>query len=349
MRAVQFTWPGEAVIVERPQPHVIEPDDAVVLVTTAALAPWDIARCQGTAARLSIEPTGAPPGNRPAPKAGQGVSSPDVVPGGEFAGNIVEIGPAITRLKLNDLVFALSGWTEPDGRARVFGTGGLDGGHADYVRVPRAEAVLIRTTAASEERSLLAGGTLALGAGAAEIAMRCGPSGHVIVVGCDPLGIAAVIALRGKSTAHKVIALDHRPARLALARRYGAITVDVRQPDAVAAVTPSAVVVVGALAERPGTAWVAGAVCAGGTVIFAEPDGVGCWLTLDVPMREGVQLLSAAWPSHAQASGLAQSVHLGKLDLKPFVSHVVPLDDAAEAYKRVVAGGPAVQKVLLKP
>jgi threonine dehydrogenase-like Zn-dependent dehydrogenase len=261
----------------------------------------------------------------------------------------VELGPKVTGFQINDVVFALSGWKGPDGRARMFGRDGLDGGHADYVRVPHADRLLLKTTAGAEERSLLAGGTLGLGAGAADLATSRHRGGRLIVAGCDPLGIAALAVLHRAGAFAEVAAFDFRPARLALAKRYGAHPVNVRDPGAAMAVMTADVVIAGALAERPGTAWIAGAVRPGGTIVFTEPDGSEKWAALDVPVRQGVQLMAAEWPSQEQASKLATLVHMKRLNLAPVVSHVVPLDLAGDAYREAVMRGPTVQKVLLKP
>jgi threonine dehydrogenase-like Zn-dependent dehydrogenase len=336
LRAVHFPEPGRAVIVDVPRPHVVAPDDAVVMVTTAGLTQWDVARCEDPSAGAQ----------------GLGTRAHDAhptVPGGEFAGNIVELGPAVTAFQINDLVFALSGWREPDGRARMFGQAGLDGGHAEYVRVPHAGRLLVKTTAAVEERSLLAGGTLGLGAGAAEIARERHQGGRLIVAGCDPLGIAALASLHKSGSFAEVIALDFRPARLAVAKRYGARPVNVREAGAANSAGPADVVIAGALSDRPGTAWIAGAVRPGGAIVFTEPDGLEKWAALDVPVREGVQLMAAQWPSQEQASKLAMLLQVKKMDLAQVVSHVVPLELAGEAYREAVMRGPAVQKVLLKP
>ncbi len=306
------------------------------MVTTSAIAPWDISQC------LRLSSGGV-----------------ETTPGGEFAGNIVEIGSGVRRFEINDLVFALSGCRDESGNERVFGLGSLDGGHADYVLVPGADLALVKTTPGAEERTLLAGGTLALGASAAEVAQTLATSGEgvvtasgklrLIVAGCDPLGTAAIACLRRTNTFSEIVALDSHPARLALAKRYGARPVNVRQPGAAAAVGPADIVVVGALDERPSTAWIAGAVRAGGRLIFTEPGGIEKWRALDVPLRDGVKLAAAGWPSQDAAQRFALDVQLRRLDITAMVSHVVPLDMAADAYGQACERAPGVQKVLLKP
>ncbi len=348
MRAVRFTEPNRAEIVDRPRPHIVEPDDAVVMVTTAGLSAWDVARCEDPFAPSRTTSARTPSaGTRP--RLTRVESGDATIPGGEFAGNIVELGPAVKDLHINDLVFALSAWREEDGTLRMFGADGLDGGHADYVRVPHADRLLVKTTAGAEERSLLAGGTFALGAGAAEIAKSRHSGGQLIVAGCGPLGMSALAAIHKTGAFVQTTALDFRPPRLTIARRYGATPVNVREPGATKLIQPADAVIAGEISDWPGASWVAGAVRPGGTIVFTEPDGIEKWRALNVPVHEGVQFVAADWPWQEQAARFATLIHMKKLDLMPVVSHVVPLEEAREAYMQAASRGPAVMKVLLKP
>lgn len=350
MRAVRFTEPNRAEIVERPRPHIIEPDDAIVMVTTAGLTAWDVARCEdpfGPPQTTSTSP------RTPAEGAGRRSarieSGGDTIPGGEFAGNIVEMGPAVKNLHINDLVFALSAWREADGALQMFGADGLDGGHADYVRVPHADRLLVKTAAGAEERSLLAGGTFALGAAAAEIAKSRHSGGWLIVAGCDALAISTLAALHNTGAFVQATALDFRPPRLTVARRYGATPVNVRGAGAAKLIQPADTVIAGEIADWPRAPWTAVTVRPGGTIIFTEPDGIEKWRALNLPVHHGVKLVAADWPAQEQAAKLATLIHIRKLDLMPVVSHVIPLEEASEAYSQAVSRGPAVMKVLLKP
>lgn len=348
MRAVRFTEPNRAEIVERPRPHVIEPDDAVIMVTTAGLTAWDIARCEDPFGPFAfIFPQTFSKGKaRPLTRTESGDAT---IPGGEFAGNVVEVGSAVRTLRINDLVFAISAWREADGRLRMFGADGLDGGHADYVLVPHADRLLVKTTAGAEERSLLAGGTFALGACAAEIARSRHFGGSLIVAGCDAMGMSALAALNKTGAFVHTTALDSSPARLTIAGRYGAAPVNVREPGAAKLIQPADVVIAGEISDSTSAIWIASAVNAGGTIVFTEPDGIEKWRELNMPVQRDVRLIVADWASQEQAAKLATLIHIRKLDLMPVVSHVVPLEEAREAYAQAVSRGPAVMKVLLKP
>lgn len=325
MRAVTFAGPGDARLVERPRPHIEAPGDAIVLVTTAAIGHTDIARCANT-----------------------GSESAGIIPGAEFAGHIVEAGDAVTRFQINDLVFCLSSWTDVTGSGWILGRD-IDGGHADYVRVPDADRVLVKTTAAAEERALLAGGTLGLGANATQIAEAEGRGGVVAVVGCDPLGTSALAFLQNTGAFSETVAVDSHPARLALARRYGARTVDARQQEARHCAVRADIVIVGALHDFPGSEWVTRLATPGGHIIFVEPDGQALWIDSGFPSLPSSTVRCAAWPTQDIAANLAMRTQLKKPDVAPFVSHVVPLDRAPAAYKQAVQVAPGTLKVILKP
>jgi threonine dehydrogenase-like Zn-dependent dehydrogenase len=116
----------------------------------------------------------------------------------------------------------------------VRGTG-LEGGQAEYVRVPLAEGTLMAVPeGVSPEEALLLGDVLATGffcAAAAEV----GPGTTCAVVGCGPVGLLAILGAR-ELGAEVIFALDHIPARLALAEAFGALGVDAGSRDALASI-----------------------------------------------------------------------------------------------------------------
>ncbi len=115
----------------------------------------------------------------------------------------------------------LFGWRE-EGR-------GLHGGQAEFVRVPMADSTLVALPGADEaaagtetaaECLLLAGDVLATGLFAADAAgVRLGT--RAAVVGCGPVGLAAILAAFERG-AEKVFALDPVASRRKLAESFGA-------------------------------------------------------------------------------------------------------------------------------
>ncbi len=97
--------------------------------------------------------------------------------------------------------------------------------------MPLADATLVRVPeGVPAETALLAGDVLATGWFGATSA-GAGPGAVVAVVGCGPVGLMAVIAAR-ELGAEVVFALDALPERLALAERWGAVGLNVRDDPA---------------------------------------------------------------------------------------------------------------------
>ncbi len=326
MIAVNFSASGKVELVERQRPSVIDPDDAVVMVTTAAIGPWDVAR-QTTPSTHNSQS----------------------VPGSEFAGTVHEIGSNVANFDLGDLVIAPSAWKLPTGEYQGFGYGNMDGAQAEFVRVPNADRLLVRTTPAAEERSLLAGGTLGLGAHAADLAVEACPEGVLAVVGCDPCGISALARLRSSSRSRfrRILAADQNPGRAALAKTYGAVIVDAGEPTLTGAAD---VVIAGAVQEGPGLECIIRAAKPGGTVIFCEPYGADLSQSVGSEIRNDLAVTTALWPDQDRVRRLAMAVQIGSINLTAAVSHVMPLDEAPAGYEAASNPGlGVVHKVLLKP
>ena len=324
MLAVAFPGRGRAEIIELPRPALRGPSDAIVLVTTAAIGPWDIDRF------LS-----------------EGASDTRVTPGGEFAGLVVETGEGVSMIEIDDLVVNTVQHIGPDGKTDLFGSDALPGGHAEYVRVPDADTTLTRITASGEERAVLAGGTAGLGVGAAAMAVEAAPTGTYTVAGCDPIGMTALIALKNSATGIRngTFGIEGHPARRTLAAGLASKvfeTVDGstrHQTD---------VVIVGSVRDCPGFEAVAGSVKPGGNIVFAEPYGASRVLGSATALPEGVAVSAARWPSVDDARKIVTDLQIRRIDLTSIVSHVMPLDEVQDAYEAAAGPGPGVQKVLLK-
>ncbi|SVA61626.1 uncharacterized protein METZ01_LOCUS114480, partial [marine metagenome] len=122
MQAITFTGYRQTEIIEIPRPTLRDPSDAIVLVTTTAIGPWDIQGFLNT--------------NRN-----------EFTPGGEFAGIVVETGEAVSHVEIDDLVANTVQHVSKNGITDLFGSNALPGGHAEYVRVPNADRSLVKITA----------------------------------------------------------------------------------------------------------------------------------------------------------------------------------------------------------
>ncbi len=321
MQAVSFPGPGCVEIVDIPRPSLIEPSDAIVLVTTAAIGPWDIERFES-------------------------IGSEQVVPGGEFAGIVVETGGDVRTIELDDLVCNTTHLVNKKGQGDVFGTTSVPGGHAEYVRVPNADSVLVKIPASAEERVVLAGGTTGLGINAADIALQENSGANYAVVGCDPIGMSALIGLSNAGHKDKLIAVDDHAARRTLASKYAGEAYSGSDDSPKAGFD---IVMVGAINEFNRPDIVAQLVKPGGTIVFAEPYGPSRIVTAETNLPEGVTIMAASWPSKDDVRKIVSAVQIRRLELTPVVSHVIPLDEALDAYKAASGPEAGVQKVLLKP
>ena len=343
MQAVIFPGYGRTELVELPRPALQGRGDAIVLVTTAAIGPWDIVRFLGT--------------NK------SGTERNDAIPGGEFAGIVVETGEDVSAIELDDLVTNTVqhvGLAENDGSSSarrsagaadvataLFGSDSLDGGHAEYVRVPDADKTLTKIAASGEERAVLAGGTAGLGTGVASMALAAAPEGTYTVVGCDPIGMTALIALKnsGSDLMNRLFAIESHAARMALASNYASsVFGGAREPGQ----PKSDVVIVGALRDGPGIEAAISTVKPGGHIFFAEPSASPQLPGSGSAIPAQVTVSATKWPSVDDAKKVVTDLQIRRIDLTPLVSHVMPLTEVQDAYEAAAGPGAGVQKVLLK-
>ena len=321
MQAITFTGYGQTAITEIPRPALRDPLDAIVLVTTTAIGPWDIQGFLST--------------NRST-----------LIPGGEFAGIVVETGEAVSHVEIDDLVVNTVQHVGKNGITDLFGSNALPGGHAEYVRVPDADKSLAKIAASGEERAVLAGGTAGLGLGVAEMALRSVKDGCYAVIGCDPIGMTALIALEAAGARSRTIAVEEHNARRTLAARFASETFSTNE---CLRNTNVDVVIAGATINATAFNKIANLVKPDGSLIFSEPYGPAKLMESGITLPKNVLVSCSKWPDASEAKRVVTSMQIKKLDLTPVVSHVIPLDEAQEAYEAAAGPGPGVQKVLLKP
>ncbi|KAM0713416.1 hypothetical protein Q7P37_010378 [Cladosporium fusiforme] len=219
MRAVVFKGKGKVAVEDRPVPTLQAPHDAIVKVSVSALCGSDLHWYRG---HQDI-PTG-------------------FIPGHEFAGVVHEIGSDVKNLKVGDQVVAtfttqcgecfycLKKETSRCEKSFLFGnsagTSAIDGGQAEFVRVPYASSTLvIRPTSIPEHMAVLMGDIFPTGYFCASKFLKQIPASeaattHTVVVGCGPVGICAIAA--ASMWCKNVIAVDMVPERLEEAEKLGA-------------------------------------------------------------------------------------------------------------------------------
>ena len=321
MQALSFPGYGRVEITEIPRPTLRDPGDAIVLVTTAAIGPWDVEWF------LSVSET-------------------NIVPGGEFAGLVVETGSAVSTVDLDDLVANTTQHSSAQRRDSLFGSITLPGGHAEYVRVPNADMTLTKISESVEERAVIAGGTIGLGVNASALATSIAPSGTYAVAGCDPIGMTARIALSNAGAVDRLLAVENHAARRTLASQFSKASLT---GDQISKNQRFDAVIVGAIREYPGFDVVSKLLKPDGTLIFCEPYGSERVKDSGTVIPDALKVASASWPTNKEAQKIITALQIRRLDLTPLVSHVIPLDQAQEAYEAAAGPSAGVQKVLLKP
>ena len=204
---------GDVRVENVPDARLVEPTDALVKVTRAAICGSDLWPYK------SMEPD----------EAGRRM-------GHEFIGVVEAVGPEVKTLKEGDLVVSPFVWS--DGTCVLcregvhtsclhggrFGFDGVDGGQGEAVRVPQADGTLVALPADPDEAVMPSLLTLSdvMGTGHhAALAAEVGPGKTVAVVGDGAVGLCGVIAAR-RLGAEQIILLGHHPPRIALAQEFGA-------------------------------------------------------------------------------------------------------------------------------
>ena len=389
MRAL--TWHGtKDVRVETvDDPEIINPRDAIIKITSTAICGSDLHLYDGVI---------------PAVKPG------DVL-GHEFMGAVVETGSDSTLKKGQRVVvpftIACGGCfhcksqqysacdnsnpvEKQDMSATLYGqpmsglfgyshlTGGYSGGQAEYVRVPFSDVgTIVVPDHLEDEKVLFLSDILPTGWMAAENA-DIKPDDTVAVWGCGPVGLFAIQSaiVMGAS---KVIAIDHYPHRLELARQLGAEIVNFRTThvrealmemsggigvdaviDAVGmeshgfAVDNMMDVVkqkIGIGADRASALKQAIlAVRFGGKVsIPGVYGGMTDKWPLGAMMEKGLQLRGGQTHVQKYTKDLLAKIEDGTLDTTFLISHRLPLEDAARGYKNFKEEQDSWTKVILKP
>jgi threonine dehydrogenase-like Zn-dependent dehydrogenase len=216
MRATVMYGPGDVRVETVPDAHLVEPTDALVTVTSAAICGSDLWPYK------TMEPS----------ETGRRM-------GHEFIGVVEDTGADVRTMKAGDLVISPFVWSDgtcvfcreglqpsclQGGR---YGADGVDGGQGEAVRVPQADGTLVVLPVGEDDvlmPSLLTlTDVMATGHHAARAA-NVGPGKTVAVVGDGAVGLCGVIAAR-RLGAERIIILGRHPDRIAIAKEFGATDV----------------------------------------------------------------------------------------------------------------------------
>jgi threonine dehydrogenase-like Zn-dependent dehydrogenase len=151
----------------------------------------------------------------------------DVVLGHEFCAEIVDHGPHTSKaLKAGTRVCSLPLVVRQTGVQYIGFSNDSPGGYGEYMRLTEALLLEVPNGLPADRAALVE--PLAVGVHAVEKS-RPEPDDVPLVIGCGPVGLAVIAALRLKS-ASPIVAAEFSPRRRELARRMGAdVVVDPKQ------------------------------------------------------------------------------------------------------------------------
>ncbi|MEJ3747413.1 alcohol dehydrogenase catalytic domain-containing protein [Actinomycetes bacterium KLBMP 9797] len=328
MKATVLEDVGTVRVVEVPDAALVEPTDAVVRVMLAAVCGSDLW-----------------------PYRGREKFTPGDRMGHEWLGIVEDIGPAVSGLRLGDLVlapFAFADGTCTHCRVGLFTScqrggfwgGSHDGGQAEAVRVPFADATLVPVRVDPDtallRRLLPLTDVMATGVHAITLA-GVRPGGTVVVIGDGAVGLCAVLAAR-RVQAERILFVGRHRDRCLLAGRLGATNMlNADAPETVEDVRELTDGGAASVAECAGTQSALDLAVAvarpGGTIgSVGVPNGVHS-VDLYRFFRHNITLRAGVTPARQYLESMIDDVLTGTLDPSPVLTCDMPLHDVAAAYQ----------------
>lgn len=328
MLAYTYIERGRFALMEKPVPALKDPRDALVRVTLGSICTSDLHIKHGSVPR----------------------AVPGITVGHEMVGIVEQTGADMHAVKPGDRVavnvetfcgecfFCRHGYvnncTDPDG-GWALGCR-IDGGQAEYVRVPHADQGLTRIPDnVTDEQALFVGDILATGFWAARIS-EITPDDTVLIIGAGPTGICTLLCVMLRQP-RRIIVCEKSEERAHFVRSHYP-TVDVVRPEECKAFTerhsthggadvvievagaddtfrlawqcarPNAIVTIVALYDRP--------------QLLPLPDMYGKNLTFKTGGVDG-----------CDCAEILSLIAQGKIDTTPLITHRFPLRGIEEAYR----------------
>ena len=328
MKALTYISHERFALLEKPKPTLQDPRDAIVRVTLGSICTSDLHIKHGSVPR----------------------AVPGITVGHEMVGIVEAVGSAVETVRPGDRVtvnvetfcgecyFCRNGWvnncTDPHG-GWALGCR-IDGGQAEYVRVPYADRGLDKIPdGVSDEQALFVGDILATGFWAARIS-EITPEDTVLIIGAGPTGICTLLCVLLKSP-KRVILCEKDPARIAFVREHYPDVAVCRPEECEDFVREHSdhggadvVLEVAGAKNTFELAWRCARPNAIVTVValYDEPQ------VLPLPEMYGKNLIfKTGGVDGCDCAEILQLIEQGKLDTTPLITHRFPLGEIEEAYR----------------
>lgn len=327
---LSYTYKSSGVfeLTEKDKPQILESQDAIVRVTISSICTSDLHIKHGSVPR----------------------AVPGITVGHEMVGVVEEVGADVKNVKVGDRVtvnvetfcgkcfFCKNGYvnncTDKNG-GWALGCR-IDGGQAEYVRVPYANQGLNKIPeSVSDEQALFVGDILATGFWAARIS-EIKETDTVLIIGAGPTGICTLLCAMLKNP-KKIIVCEKDKVR----RNF----VKIHYPDVIVTEPETCIDVVVQESEHGGAdvvievagsedtfkmAWQAARPNAIVTIValYDKP------MVLPLPDMYGKNLIfKTGGVDGCDCEEILSLIAQGKIDTTPLVTHKYPLRDIEKAYK----------------
>lgn len=328
MLAYTYIEHGKFELIEKPKPGLKDPCDAIVRVTLGSICTSDLHIKHGSVPR----------------------ALPGTTVGHEMVGIVEQVGADVTSVRPGDRVtvnvetfcgecfFCRHGYVNNCSDANGGWALGcrIDGGQAEYVRVPYADQGLNRIPdAVSDEQALFVGDVLATGFWAARIS-EITEEDTVLIISAGPTGICTLLCVMLKRP-RRIIVCETAPERIRFMQEHYPDVLVVKPEDcreivlrnsdhggadvvlevagtdetfrlAWECARPNAIVTVVALYDRP--------------QVLPLPDMYGKNLTFKTGGVDG-----------CDCAEILRLIEEGKIDITPLITHRFPLYEIEEAYR----------------
>ena len=344
MLAYTYVGPERFELLEKPRPTLCDERDAIVRVTLGSICTSDLHIKHGSVPR----------------------AVPGITVGHEMVGIVEEVGSAVRSVRPGQRVavnvetfcgecfFCRHGYvnncTDPDG-GWALGCR-IDGGQAEYVRVPHAEQGLTPIPdTVSDEAALLVGDVLATGYWATRIS-GITPDDTILILGAGPTGLCTMLCARLHRPRHLIVC-EPDPVRAAFVRTHWP-DVLLTTPDACHDFTlahsehggADVVIEVAGSPTSFRSAWECARPNATVTVValYDTPQ------VLPLPEMYGKNLtFKTGGVDGCDCAEILGLIAGGQLNTTPLITHHYPLDRIDEAYRLFESHADGVIKVAVTP